>query len=114
MPSARHPTGTRSAAASPVPCAVAVGHAPDDLVLGRVADASFPTPTGFGAWMRVALDDRRAQQRRAEEAESLLQSQEILDQLRDFRAAAARWRLAFLAAAAALAALLLWVLLRSA
>ena len=95
-------------AASPAPVAVAVGHAPDDLVLGRVADASFPTPTAFGAWLRATLDDRRAHKRRAEESDSLLRSQEILEQLRDLRAAAARWRVAFLAVAAVLAALLLW------
>ena len=79
-------------AASPVPVAVAVGHAPDDLVLGRAADASFPTPTAFGAWLRAALDDRRAQARRAAEANALLRSQAILDQLRDRRASAARWQ----------------------
>ena len=81
---------------------------------GDAPPSSFPTPTAFGAWLHAAPDDRRAQQRRAEEAKSLLRSQQVLDRLRDLRAAAARWRLAFLAAAAVLAALLLRGLLRPA
>src|SRR5262249_26035637 len=42
-----------AAASSPVPVVAALGHASDDLVLGRVADASFPTPTAFGSWLRA-------------------------------------------------------------
>jgi hypothetical protein len=38
----------RAVAASPVPVGAAVGHASDYLVVGRVADAAFPTPTAFG------------------------------------------------------------------
>lgn len=34
-------------AASPVPVLVALGHASDDLVVARVADAAFPTPTAW-------------------------------------------------------------------
>lgn len=101
-------------AASPAPVAVALGHAPDDLVLGRVADADFPTPTAFGAWLRSVLDDRRVRRRQAQEAEQLLRSQAVLDQLRDLRSAVASWRLVALAALAALAAVGLWYFLRPA
>ncbi len=58
----------RAVAASPVPVAVAAGHVTDDLVVGRVADAAFPTPTAFGGWLRGAVDAAR---RRAREAEVL-------------------------------------------
>src|SRR5262245_64050905 len=37
-------------ASSAVPVLVALGHASDDLVLGRVADTSFPTPTALGTY----------------------------------------------------------------
>lgn len=44
----------------PVPTVVAVGHAVDVLVLEQVASRAFPTPTAFGAWMRSALERKRA------------------------------------------------------
>jgi exonuclease VII large subunit len=99
-------------ASSPVPVAVALGHASDDLVLGRVADASFPTPTAFGAWLRSVLEDRRTQDLRAEEAGLLLQSRVILVQLRSIQASATRWRVLALAALVALAAAMLWYFVR--
>jgi hypothetical protein len=40
-------------AGSPVPVLVALGHATDDLVVGRVADASFPTPTALACSFSV-------------------------------------------------------------
>jgi hypothetical protein len=80
-------------ASSPVPVAVALRHASDDLVLGRVADASFPTPTAFGAWLRPVIVERGAGHLRAEEAGLLLQSQAILDHLRDLQASATRCQL---------------------
>lgn len=45
---------------SPVPAVVAVGHASDVLVLGRVAARAFATPTEFGAWLREALLRKQA------------------------------------------------------
>lgn len=51
---------------SPVPAVVAVGHAGDVLVLGRVAARAFATPTEFGTWLREAL--LRMQARAAEAA----------------------------------------------
>ena len=80
-------------ASSPVPVAVALGHATDDLVLGRVADISFPTPTAFGSWLRSVVEEKRTRQRRVADAELLLHSQTILDQLRRLQSAATRWRL---------------------
>jgi exodeoxyribonuclease VII large subunit len=52
-------------AAAAVPVAVALGHATDDLVLNRVADVSFPTPTAFGAWLRGVVDEKRDRARQA-------------------------------------------------
>jgi exodeoxyribonuclease VII large subunit len=103
----------RAVAASPVPVAVALGHATDDLVVGRVADASFPTPTAFGAWLRSVVQEKQPRAGLAEEAKLLLQSQAVLEQLRGLQASAARWRLEALAAAAALVSAVIWYLLRS-
>jgi len=58
-------------ARSPVPVAVALGHASDRPVLDEVADSSFPTPTAFGAWVKNTLEQRRAHFRQAEEAEAV-------------------------------------------
>jgi hypothetical protein len=68
-------------ASSPVPVLVALGHASDDLVLGRVADACFPTPTALGAWLREAGEGKRAHARAVEEARLLSESRELLGQL---------------------------------
>jgi hypothetical protein len=58
-------------AAAAVPVAVALGHATDDLVLNRVADVSFPTPTALGAWLRSVVDEKRDRARQAAEAEAV-------------------------------------------
>jgi exonuclease VII large subunit len=102
----------RAVAASPVFVAVALGHASDDLVIGRVADANFPTPTAFGAWLRSAVDEKRARHRQVAEGKLLLQSQSLVDQLKGLQASAARWQLIALVAVAGLAAAVIWHLLR--
>jgi exodeoxyribonuclease VII large subunit len=82
-------------AACPVPVAVALGHATDDLVLGRVADACFATPTAFGAWLRGGLEEKRARARQVQEAEALAGSRDLLaqlGQLQRVRASLAFWR----------------------
>ena len=99
-------------ASSPAPVAVALGHATDDLVVARVADAGFPTPTALGAWLRSALDDRLARRRQLQESELLLGSQSALDRLGRLQASAARWRLFGAASLAALVAFVLWHLFR--
>jgi hypothetical protein len=99
----------RAVAASPVPVAVAAGHASDYRVVGRVADAAFATPTAFGGWLRGVLDEAR---RRARDAELLGPSQVVLDRLRALEAAVARWRLIGTVALAALAAAVAWHFLR--
>jgi exonuclease VII large subunit len=94
--------------------AVALGHATDDLVLGRVADASFPTPTAFGAWLRSALEEKRGRARQAAEAEAIVRSQELLGrlgQVQRLQASLAWWRAAALALAALGAAAAAWLLL---
>jgi exodeoxyribonuclease VII large subunit len=58
-------------ARSPVPVAVALGHATDKLVLDQVADCSFPTPTALGTWMRATIEQRRAHLREVQEDEAL-------------------------------------------
>jgi exonuclease VII large subunit len=74
---------------------VALGHATDDLVVARVADASFPTPTALGAWLRDTLQQKRLQARQLEEARLLTESKELLQQLgklQQAQGAAAWWR----------------------
>jgi exodeoxyribonuclease VII large subunit len=44
----------------PVSVATALGHATDSLVLDRMADHSFPTPTACGAWLCIAIEQKRA------------------------------------------------------
>jgi exodeoxyribonuclease VII large subunit len=68
-------------AGSPVPVLVALGHATEDLVVVRVADLSFPTPTGIGRWLRDTIEHKRLQVRRVEEARLLTQSEEVLRRL---------------------------------
>lgn len=46
-------------AASPIPVLVALVDASDDQVVACVADASFPTPTALGAWLRDAVERKR-------------------------------------------------------
>jgi exonuclease VII large subunit len=92
-------------AACPVPVAVALGHATDDLVLGRVADGCFATPTAFGAWLRGCLEEKRTRARAVQEAEVVTHSQELLGQLaklQGIQTSLAWWR------AAAVALLALW------
>jgi len=82
-------------ARSPVPVAVALGHATDDLVLGRVADASFPTPTAFGSWLRSLLERRRDLEREAALAEEVGRSCDLmgrLDGLQRVCSSLALWR----------------------
>jgi hypothetical protein len=101
-------------AGSPVPVLVALGHATDDLVVARVADASFPTPTALGAWLRDTLQQKRLQERQAEEARLVTQSQELLAQLGRLHAAqgaAAWWRGLALVFAVLWMATIVWLLL---
>ena len=58
-------------AGAAVPVAVALGHATDDLVLNRVADVSFPTPTAFGSCLRVVVEEKRDRARQVAEAEAV-------------------------------------------
>jgi exonuclease VII large subunit len=98
-------------ASSPVPVVADLGHASDDLVLGRVANASFPTPTAFGAWLRTCVDKKRARARRLKEAEVRERTEGLLRQLEALQAAADRlawWRAEALALGGLLTAVLLW------
>jgi exonuclease VII large subunit len=100
---------------SPVPVAVALGHASDDPVLGRVADARFPTPTAFGSWLRNCLEEKRNRAREVAEAEVVSRSQELLDRLarlERMQAALASWRAAAVALGVLLAGTVGWLLLR--
>jgi hypothetical protein len=54
-----HEALLEAVAGAAIPVAVAAGHETDRLILGRVADVSFPTPTAFGAWLRIQLENRR-------------------------------------------------------
>ncbi len=47
---------------APTAVAVAVGHASDDLILNRVADQGFATPTAFGTWLRRNLEQKSQRQ----------------------------------------------------
>jgi hypothetical protein len=101
-------------ASSPVPVLVALGHASDELVLGRVADASFLTPTALGAWLREVVENKRRQARQAEEARLVAESKELLTQLGQLpalRAALTRWRLLVGVMAAVWAATVTWLVL---
>ena len=46
-----------------------------------IADASFPTPTALGAWLRETALAKRVQARQLEEARLLSASKELLEQL---------------------------------
>ena len=100
---------------SPVPVLVALGHATDDLVVARVANGSFPTPTALGAWLRDTLQQKRLQARQAEEAKLVTQSQELLQQLgkiQQMQGAAAWWRALAVVLTVLWAGTVLWWLLR--
>jgi hypothetical protein len=79
-----------------------------------VADASFPPPTALGAWLREAVEGKRAHAREVEEARLLKESRELLGQLGQvpaLRAALGRWRLAAAVLAVAWLATVVWLLL---
>src|SRR5262245_48833621 len=65
-------------ASSPAPVLAALGHATDDLVVARVADVSFPTPTSLGSFLRQTAEQRRAWRLEVEEAKVLAGSMELL------------------------------------
>ena len=101
-------------AGSPVPVLVALGRATDDLVVARVADASFPTPTALGAWLRDTLQQKRLQARQLEEARLITESRELLQQLgrlQQAQGAAARWLAITLVLGVLWIATLVWSLL---
>jgi exodeoxyribonuclease VII large subunit len=82
-------------AAAAVPVAVALGHATDDLVLNRVADVSFPTPTALGAWLRGVVEEKRDRARQAQEAEAIEKAGGLMEQLgrlQKVQAALVRWQ----------------------
>jgi exodeoxyribonuclease VII large subunit len=100
-------------ASPPVPVLVALGHASDELVVGRVADASFPTPTALGSWLRDVVEDKRRQARQTEEARLLTESKELLAQLsrlQALQASVGRWRLLAVVAVIIWAATVAWLL----
>jgi exodeoxyribonuclease VII large subunit len=101
-------------AGSPVPVLVALGHATDDLVVARVADAAFPSPTALGSWLRQVVEQKRVEARQVEEARLLTASREPLaqvGQVQELRAALAWWRVAAVALAVLGAGVLVWPLL---
>lgn len=73
-------------ASSVTPVAVAVGHETDRLVLARVADAGFATPTAFGAWLRRRLEARRAVVRQDEAARELARARDLLKEVSELGA----------------------------
>jgi exodeoxyribonuclease VII large subunit len=102
-------------ASAPVPVLAAVGHATDDLVLARVADASFPTPTALGAWLRETVEQRRLHERRLEEARLLSGVESLVEGVRQLEAAkraTAVWRVVAAVLAVALGAGVVWLLVR--
>src|SRR5262245_21964165 len=93
-------------AGSPVPVLVALGHAKEDLVVDRVADAWVPLPAASVYRLRDALQRKRVQALQLEEARLLTESKELLQQLGKLQyaqGAAAWWR------ALAVVLALLWV-----
>jgi hypothetical protein len=75
-------------------------------VVGRVADASFPTPTAFGAWLRSLLARRRDLEREAALAAEVGRSRDLmgrLDELQRVRSSLALWRAGALVALGLLA-----------
>ena len=93
-----------------MPVAVALGHATDDLVMGRVADAS--EPTGFEACLRGVLAEQQSRAGRLAEAEVLARSQGLVDRPGRLRAALAWWRAVALGLALVLAVAVAWYLSR--
>jgi exodeoxyribonuclease VII large subunit len=101
-------------ASSPVPVLVALGHASDELVVGRVADACFPTPTALGAWLHDVVEEKRRQARQTEEARLLTESKDLLARLGRSEAVGEslrRWRLLAVVVVILWAATLAWLLL---
>jgi hypothetical protein len=47
-----------------------------------VADHSFPTPIACGAWLRTAIDQKRANQREAEQAKALQEARSFGEQIK--------------------------------
>jgi exonuclease VII large subunit len=97
-----------------VPVLVALGHASDELVVGRVADACFPTPTALGAWLRDVVEDKCRRARQAEEARLLTESKDLLAQLgrlQALQASVGRWRLLAVLAVILWVATLAWLVL---
>jgi hypothetical protein len=70
-------------ASSPSPVLVAIGHASDQpqLVVGRVADASFPTPTALGAWLFETLKQKRVQAQQLQAAMQLKETNQLREQV---------------------------------
>jgi exodeoxyribonuclease VII large subunit len=71
-------------ASSPSPVVVAIGHAADQkrLVVGRVADASFPTPTALGAWLFETLKQKRLHAQQMAAAMKLEEMNQLRHQVR--------------------------------
>jgi exonuclease VII large subunit len=98
----------------PVPVLVTLGHASDDLVVGRVADGCFPTPIALGAWLRDVIEDKRRQARQTEEARLLAASKDLLAQLgrlQALQASLGRWRLLAVVMVVLWAATAAWLLM---
>jgi exonuclease VII large subunit len=66
---------------SPIITATALGHATDALVLDKVVDHSFPTPTACGAWLRVTIEQKRAHLRELEQGQALQEARTFREQL---------------------------------
>jgi exonuclease VII large subunit len=102
-----------TAASAVVPVAVALGHATDDLVLNRVVDVSFPTPTALGAWLRSVVEEKRDRARQVAEAEAVERASGLMDQLgrlQKLQAALVRWQAVAAALGVLLAAAVAWLL----
>jgi hypothetical protein len=82
-------------AGAAVPVAVALEHATDDLVLNRVADVSFSTPTALGPWLCSVAEEKRDRARQVAEAEAGERAGGLVEQLgrlQKLQAALVRWQ----------------------
>jgi hypothetical protein len=68
-------------ATSPTMTATALGHATDLLMLDKVADFSFPTPTAFGVWLRNTVEQKRAREQEVRQASALQEARTFQQQL---------------------------------
>jgi exodeoxyribonuclease VII large subunit len=68
---------------SVVPTVAALGHSTDNLIVARVADGKFTTPTDFGAWLRKTLHDKKVHEHHQKLAQD---SQQMLQQFNELRA----------------------------